>query len=341
MKRPEKFTEMAAFAQAFGGRPEQRVSSPLARPPLQQASSGSRPLGRPSGSGPKLRAPSSSAASWTPAPGQPLRRSTSPKPAQPWNTDDDLDDEEEEWDAGAARRRPAPPAPEEGGRISSVLVSIILVSVALLAAYSLQSHSRRHYIPGTVSDATVSNVSFDAGWPLTYAHVNAQQAPLADVDPVPAIHYISPVSLAIDVLFLAVPFWLLLEAVWQFWVFVLARLGPRRLTPRLITLGLTTLVAALWMVAALGVGIFFGFNGGQLSGFPIYLLPVLVPAIPGFGLAGGISIVLGVPPTLWHLDFGVFLLVMAMPLALLTICLYAIFGLIGRALRSASNGPAQ
>src|ERR1051326_1035849 len=148
MKRPEKFSEMAAFEQAFGGRPGQRPSSPLSRPAAQQASSGSRPLGGPVGSSPKLRAPSSPMATWRPSSGQPLRRSTSPKPAQRWDADDDVDDEEDEWEASAARRRQTPPAPEEKSRLASVLVSVILVSVALLAAYSLQSHSRRHYIPG-------------------------------------------------------------------------------------------------------------------------------------------------------------------------------------------------
>jgi hypothetical protein len=173
---------------------------------------------------------------------------------------------------------------------------------------------------------------------LTYAHVQAQQAPLADVDPTPALHYMSLPVLAIDMLFVAVPIWLLLEAVWQFWAFVLARFGPRNLLPRFLALGATTLLAALWIGGALAAGVFAGFNGGQM---PIYLLPVVAPVAPGFGLAAGISTLLGVPPILWRLDFGAFLLVLALPLALLTICLYLFFCLIGRGVRSAANRQVE
>jgi hypothetical protein len=157
----------------------------------------------------------------------------------------------------------------------------------------------------------------------------------------PAFHYITPTLLAVDVLLLAVPLWLLLEAVWLFWVFVLERLGPRRLLPRLVVIGLAALPATLLMLGGLGAGIFLGFSGGALSAMPKYLLPLLIPAAPGFGLAAGVSVVLEVPPALWRLDFGVFLLTLAVPLALLTICLYAIFCLIGRGVRSLILRPTE
>lgn len=340
MKKNEKLPEVAAFEQAFD-RSAQRVSSPLSRSQIQQASLSTRSSGRTSGSSPKVRVSGAMAASaWPPSPGQPIRRgSTDPKRAQRWDEEDEdyLEDEEEEWAERASRKHAAPP-PAGRSRTSVVLVGIVLFSVALLAAYSMQSHSRRQYVPGTVSGATVSNISYNAGWPLPYAHVQAQQAPVTDVNPTPALHYTSLPLLAVDVLLLAVPFWLLLEAVWQFWDFVLARYGPRRLLPRIVALGLTGLLATLWMVGALAVGVFLGFNAGQV---PLYFLPVLAPAVPGFGLAAGISVVLSVPPVLWPLDFGAFLLAFAMPLALLTICLYLVFCLIGRGVRSRFSEPEE
>jgi hypothetical protein len=222
-----------------------------------------------------------------------------------------------------------------------VLGHLALIVVALIAAYSLQSHSRRQYVPGTVNGATVSNISYNAGWPLAYAHVNEQQVPLSEVNPTPAFHFISLPLLAVDVLLLAAPLWLLLEAVWTLWVFVLERFGPRRLWTRLIALAFTALPATLWMAGALAAGIFLGFNDGNVSTYPKYLLPVLVPAAPGFGLAAAASLVLGVPASLWRLDFGVFLLTLAMPLALLTILLYLVFSLIGRGARKLFQGQPE
>jgi hypothetical protein len=333
MKKQEKLPEVAAFEQAFGSS-ARRASAPLSQSQWLPTPSASavRAMGRPSGSSPKLRAPGSPAAAWKSSPGQPLRRGTGSNRAQRWDDEDDL--EEDEWEARASRKRPAAPN-DQPGRASQVLVRLVLIGVALLAAYSLQSHSRRQYIPGTVSGATVSNISYTAGWPLAYAHINAQQVPLSSVTPTPAFHFINPVLLIIDVLLLAVPFWLILEAVWLLWVFILERFGPQRLGPRLVAIGFTALPATLWMVGALVAGIFVGFNGGQM---PFYLLPVLLPAIPGFGLAAATSVVLGVPPVLWPLDFGVFLLALALPLAVLTICLYALFCFIGRKARGMSQG---
>jgi hypothetical protein len=254
---------------------------------------------------------------------------------------DYLDDEDdEEWKPWSAHKHSAPP-PSVRDRFSGVLARLALMAVALLAAYSLQSHSRRHYIPGTITNGTVSNISYDAGWPLTYAHVQAKQTPLSDVEPKPASHYISQPLLVVDVLALAIPFWLVLESVWLFWVFVLERFGPRRLLRRLIAVGFAGAPAALWVLGALAAGTFLGFNGGQLSALPTYLLPVLAPAAPGFGLAAGLSIVLQVPPALWPLDFGVFLLTLGLPLTVLTMCLYMIFCLFGRALGSMFRGNEE
>jgi hypothetical protein len=249
------------------------------------------------------------------------------------------DEDEEEWRPWAASRRSVPPSARRD-RFSEMLAHVALLIVALIAAYSLQTHSRRHYIPGTINGTTISNISYDAGWPLAYAHVNAQQAPLSDVNPMPAFHYINPAFLALDALLLTLPFWLLLEAVWLFWVFILERFGPRRLLRRLVAIGFTALPAALWILGALAAGIFLGFNDGQISALPKYLLPVLAPAAPGFGLAAAVSLVLEVPPALWRFDFGVFLLALALPLALLTICLYLFFCLIGRGLRKLFRGSA-
>jgi hypothetical protein len=336
MKKREKPPEVEAFERAFDAS-GQRATSSFSRSQMQPSSSAARALGRTSGSNPALRASASlAAASWSPAPGQPPGRGTGPKPPQRLGVNDGgyEEDEDEEWQPWAAsRKRPALPPPRRDG-FSSALARVALMLVALIAAYSLQSHSRHHYIPGTIKDATVSNISYDAGWPLAYAHVNAQQAPLSDVDPTPAFHYINPTFLAVDVLALAVPFWLLLEAAWLFWVFILERFGPRRLLRRLVAVGLTALPATLWMLGGLAAGVFLGFSGGAISALPKYLLPLLVPAAPGFGLAAGVSLVLGVPPALWRLDFGVFLLTLAVPLALLTICLYTLFCLIGRGMRS-------
>jgi hypothetical protein len=343
MKKHEKLPEVEAFEQAFG-RPALGVSSPLSRSQMRLSPAAAQAMGQASGAQPGLRRSAALSASWSPAPGQPPRPGTGARRAQGWEVNErgyeEEDDDDEEWEPWAARKRQTPP-PAARDRLSSVLARVALVIVALIAAYSLQSHSRRHYVPGTINGATVSNISYDAGWPLAYAHVNAQQAPVSDVNPTPAFHYISPALLAVDVLLLAVPFWLLLEAVWLFWVFILERFGPRRLLRRLFAVGFTALPAALWIVGALAAGIFLGFNNGDVSALPKYLLPVLVPAAPGFGLAAATSLVLGVPPALWRLDFGVFLLTLALPLALSTICLYLIFCLIGRGVHHMFESQAE
>lgn len=334
MKKNEKIPELEAFARAFD-QPARGASSAVSRSHTL-SSSAARVPGQTLSSQPRLRLPVSPAASWSPAPGQPLRPNTGPKRAQSWGTpgrDEGEDEADEVWEPWSAHKRAAPP-PAPRDRFSSGLARLALLIVALIAAYSLQSHSRRHYVPGTISGATVSNISYDAGWPLTYAHVQARQAPLSDVDPTPAFHYINPALLAADVLALAVPLWLLLEAVWLFWVFVLERFGPRRLLRRLVAIGFTTLPAALWMAGALAAGIFLGFNDGQLAALPRYLLPVLAPAAPGFGLAAAVSLLLEVPPVLWQHDFGVFLLTLALPLAVLIMFLYMFFCLVGRAARA-------
>ncbi len=341
MKKQEKLPELEAFAQAFD-RSGRGASSSLPRPNTRLS-----PLATQtqlSGSQPRLRLPTGPVSAWSPAPGQPLRPGTGPRRAQGGGMKargyQEEEDDEDEWRPWSASKRATPP-PAARDRFSSVLARVVLVIVALVAAFSLQSHSRRNYIPGTISGTTVSNVSYDAGWPLIYAHVRAQQAPLSDVDPMPAFRYISPAFLAADVLALAVPFWLLLEAVWLLWVFILERFGPRRLFRRLVAVGFTALPATLWMAGALAAGIFLGLNDGHLSLLPRYLLPVLAPAAPGFGLAAAASLVLEVPPVLWRLDFGIFLLTLALPLAVLMIFLYMIFCLIGRMLRAMFKGQAE
>ncbi|HLW00190.1 MAG TPA: hypothetical protein VKT82_16095 [Ktedonobacterales bacterium] len=341
-RKNEKLPEVEAFEQAFD-RPASRASSSFSRSQIQPAPAAAArtAAGQVSGASAKLRAYASSSSSWSPSPGQPPRRSGIPgQGLSPRRYQDDEDDEDE-WEPWSARNRAAPPPPARNDGFSSVLGRLALIIVALIAAYSLQSHSRRQYVPGTIDGATVSNISYNAGWPLAYAHVNAQQVPLSQVDPTPAFHYISLPLLAADVVLLAVPLWLLLEAVWVLWVFVLERFGPRRLWTRLIALGFTALPATLWMAGALAAGIFLGFNDGSFSAFPKYLLPVLIPAAPGFGLAAAISLVLGVPASLWRLDFGVFLLTLALPLALLTIVLYWVFCLIGRGVRKVFRGEPE
>lgn len=339
-RKNEKLPEVEAFEQAFD-RPPSRASSSFSRSQIQPAPAAARAAGQVSGASAKLRAYASPSSSWSPSPGQPPRRSTAGQGLSARRYQDKEDEDEEEWKPWSARNRAAPPPPAWHDGFSSVLGRLALIIVALVAAYSLQSHSRRQYVPGTIKGTTVSNISYTAGWPLAYAHINAQQVSLSEVNPTPAFHFISLPLLAVDVLLLAVPLWLFLEAVWMLWVFVLGRFGPRRLWTRLIALGFTALPATLWMAGALAAGIFLGFNGGDFSTFPKYLLPVLIPAAPGYGLAAAISLALSVPPALWRLDFGVFLLTLAMPLALLTIVLYWVFCLIGRGVRNLSGGQPE
>jgi hypothetical protein len=251
-----------------------------------------------------------------------------------------MDDEEAEL--RPPRRNISPrsaPARAASDRVSALLVAIVLAVLALFAAYSMQSHSQRHLVTGVVTGAQVSGISYDAGWPLTYAHVDVQQpVSLSDVEPSPASHYIQPVPFFIDIVLLSVPIWLLLEAVWCFWTMILERIGTRRPLRRFFAIGFTLLPAALWMLAALAAGTFAGFLSASNTAWPVYLWPALAPAVPGFGLTALVSVVLSIPATAWPQDFGVFLLLVAIPLALLTACLYALFGLIGRRLRNLARG---
>src|SRR5262249_6803285 len=130
--------------------------------------------------------------------------------------------------------------------------------VALYAAYSLQSHSQRNYSIGSVNDkskpVTISSVSYDAGWPLKYAHMELQQVPVAAADPTPGRHDIQPGALLVDVLMVGVPFWLLLEAVWLFWSVILRNFGPKRPRGRFFAVGFTMLPGALWLIGGLALG---------------------------------------------------------------------------------------
>src|SRR5262249_28998778 len=123
--------------------------------------------------------------------------------------------------------------------VSAWLVRVVLFLLACVAAYSLQSHSQRHLVPGTVANQQVSQTSYDAGWPLTYAHVEvgAEGVPLGDVQPTPASRYISPALLALDVLVLALPLWALLECLRALWATILGLLGPRTPRRRVLALG--------------------------------------------------------------------------------------------------------
>jgi hypothetical protein len=329
MKKREKLPEVEEFERTFDRLAQSNPSSNL-RSSGQPSPLPSRSLGKTPVPSQALRASAASSGLWSASPGQPVRRATGPGRVQTWQPDDQDDGVEKDHQG---QGKTSPPRSAARNRSATILARLALIIVALLAAYSLQSHSRHQYFPGTINGATVSNISYDAGWPLVYAHVEAQQAPLSDVDPTPAFHYISPAKLALDVLLLAVPFWVLLEAVWLFWVFILERFGPRRFVRRFFAVGFTLLAAALWLLGAIGLGVFIGFSGGQLSALPQFAVLALLPAVPGFGLASATSVLLGISPNLWHLDFGVFLLVLALPLALLTACLYVIFCLLGRGLR--------
>ncbi len=360
MKKRDKLPEVVAFEQAFdqpgqnGARPGQPsktnsgrlnpgqtpagstfgVSSGLWNPRQPPAPLTSRTSGRLPTPSQRLRqSPSSSI--WAP-PGQPNGRGSGAGRGQDW----EMDDEEEEMPP--PRRNPSSrsASPRAAGeRLSGLLVAAVLAVLALFAAYSMQSHSQRNLNPGFVSGSMVSGICYGGGWPLTYAHVDVQQpVPLSDVEPSPASHYIQPVPFFIDIVLLSVPIWLLLEAVWCFWTMILERIGTRRPLRRFFAIGFTLLPAALWMLAALAAGTFAGFLSASNTAWPVYLWPALAPAVPGFGLTALVSVVLSIPATAWPQDFGVFLLLVAIPLALLTACLYALFGLIGRRLRNLARG---
>jgi hypothetical protein len=383
MKKGEKPPEMEAFERAFGrgaqGTPNagagrdtsaswqqpnqstprrqptppggiKRQSTPPTgmRPPGPPSSfatraSGQAPLSRPVGTSTSLRSPAASQ-----SPGHVANAA--------WDRDSELEDEdfadEEEAGGPAPRGRSAArPAPVARDRFSMALVRVVLALAALVAAYSLQSHSQKNYAvtaqqsfsaPGTA--VGISSLSYDAGWPLTYAHVALQQPPLSNLSPTPTLHDIQPAKLLVDVLLLAVPLWLLLEAVWLFWAIVLSRFGPRKPLRRFIAVGFTGLPATLWILGGLAAGGYLSATSapGKLapSAWPKVVWLALAPAIPGFNLASAVSSVLSIPPNLWWQDFGIFLLVMGLPIALLTACLYVFFCLIGRSLRRSGGRRA-
>lgn len=274
-----------------------------------------------------------------------------------WNQDDERDDSEgvvpfrQEYARAEAAAAPDP--------ILIGLVRVVLFLVACVAAYSLQSHSQRHYVPGTASDGQVTQLSYDAGWPLTYAHVavGAASVPLTNVEPTPAFHYVSPALLGVDVLLLALPLWVMLECLWALWAAILKRYGPRTLRRRLMALGFAALPALLWVGAGLVAGLIIAY--GQidpgslprfvstaleplLPGFMLTIvaavlsklvLPLLVPLLPGFGLAIAAAAVLSIPPTHWQLDIGLYLLGLFFPLLLLTALFYVYGCLFGRGFR--------
>jgi hypothetical protein len=265
---------------------------------------------------------------------------------QGWGLEGDeagyLDEEDEEFEEEAARSAPraARPVSASPDRFSSLLVRVVLVLVALYAAYSLQSHSQRQYALGPISDGVISTVSYNAGWPLTYAQVDVQQVPLTNTNPTPSLHSIQPLMLLVDVLVLGLPLWLLLEATWLSWSLMLRRFGPQRFVRRLFALGFTGLLATLWLIGALALGGYLSLvkkPEGTPSTWPLYAWPALAPAIPGFNLASAVSSVLAIPANLWPQDVGIFLLVMGLPILLLTAVLYIFFCLIGRGLRRMSG----
>src|SRR5579859_1065601 len=196
MKKREKPPEVAAFEQAFDG-DASGASSPFSRSQVQPSPFASRLPGQTPGSYPGARAPGSSSGLWSSAPGQSVGRIPGSGRAPGWGEDDEVNLEDEgyyaeddapEEAARAERKRLTPPPRAGTDRFSTILVRAALVIVALLAAYSLESHSHRHYFPGVIKGATVNNISYDAGWPLTYALVNEQQVALSAVDPTPAFH---------------------------------------------------------------------------------------------------------------------------------------------------------
>ncbi|HEU5199081.1 MAG TPA: hypothetical protein VFU32_05565 [Ktedonobacterales bacterium] len=381
MKKGEKPPEMEAFERAFGrgaqGMPNagvgrdtnaswqqpnpstprrqptppggiNRQSTPPAgmRPPGASSSfptrvAGPSSLSRPLGTAPSLRSP---AASHTPG------RVASAA----WDRDSELEEEEDDFadeeEAGGPAPRGRRAAPVVRDRFSTALVRLVLALAALVAAYSLQSHSQKNYAytaqqsfsaPGTA--VGISALSYDAGWPLTYANVELQNPPLSNLSPTPTLHDIQPAKLLVDVLLLAVPLWIVLEAVWLFWSIVLSRFGPRKPLRRFIAVGFTGLPATLWVLGGLAVGGYLSATSAPTvapSTWPKVVWLALAPAIPGFNLASAVSSLLSIPPNLWWQDFGIFLLVMGLPIALLTACLYVFFCLIGRGLHRSGGQRA-
>lgn len=301
------------------------TSGPLRDPggPGSQASSGfpASPAGR--AASPSRRLPKDTASQRALRPGNPGE----------WSEDAEPDDREgvvtfrQEFARAEAAAAPDP--------LMITLVRVALFLVACVAAYSLQSHSQRHYVPGTVSNGQVSQISYDAGWPLTYAHVaiGAASVPLADVEPTPAFRLINQPLLVVDVVLLALPLWVLLECLWALWTAILKRYGPRTMGRRVIALGLATLPALLWVVAGLGLGLIIVYGQIDPAALPKVVLPVLAPMLPGFGLAAGAAAVLSISPTLWRLDIGLYLLSLFFPLVLLTALFYVYGCLIGRGFR--------
>lgn len=384
MKKGEKPPEMEAFERAFG-RDGQGVSNAGAGrdanaswPSANQSALKRQPT-PPSGikrqatppSGMRTQGPSSSfpthasGQAFPSAPSRPLGTSTALRSSQsfgraagaPGGWDEEMEEDEADLSAEieaekALQRgqRGSRHAPVVRDGFSAFLVRVVLVLVALYGAYSLQSHSQRHYtyVPQQSASAPgsavgITSLSYDAGWPLTYAHMDLQQVPLSNLNPMPTLHDIQPTALLVDVLFLAVPLWLLLEAVWLFWGIVLSHFGPRTSARRFIAVGFTGLPATLWLVGALALGGYLSLTSkpaGVPSTWPKVVWLALAPAIPGFNLASAVSSVLAIPPNLWQMDFGIFLLVMALPIALLTACLYAFFCLIGRGLRRSGGRRA-
>lgn len=366
MKKGEKPPEMEAFERAFGrdgqgvsnagaGRDANALWPSASQPAIKRQATPPTGMGI---QGPSSSFPTRASGQVFPsAPGRPLGTSTALRSSQSFNRRDsaegwDEEVEEDEMDLSAEieaqkasqrGQRASRSAPMVRDRFSAILVRVVLALAALYGAYSLQSHSQRQYVytpqqsasdPGTA--VGISSLSYDAGWPLIYAHVALQQLPLSNLNPTPTRHDIQPAALLVDILFLAVPLWLLLEAVWQFWAVILNRFGPRAPVRRFIAVGFTGLPATLWIVGALALGGYLSIiikPKGTPATWPKVAWLALAPAIPGFNLASAVSSVLAIPPNLWWQDFGVFLLVMALPIALLTACLYVFFCLIGRGLR--------
>jgi hypothetical protein len=96
---------------------------------------------------------------------------------------------------------------------------------------------------------------------------------------------------------------------------------------------LAALPALLWVVAGLGVGLIIVFGQLDTSTLPKFVLPVLAPVLPGFGLAASAAAVLSIPLDLWRLDVGLYLLLVLLPLLVLTGVFYVSACLFGRGVR--------
>ncbi len=273
------------------------------------------------------------------APSRRLPRDTSSQRALRPGSPGEWDDEAGEGDPEGVvtfrqefARAEAAAAPDP---VAIGLVRVVLFLVACVAAYSLQSHSQRQYVPGVVANGQVSQISYDAGWPLTYAHVavGAASVPLADVEPTPAFRFVNPALLAVDVVLLALPLWVLLECLWALWAAILKRYGPRAALRRAVALGVAALPALLWVVAGLGLGLIIVYGQIDPATLPKVVLSLLVPVLPGLGLAAGAAAALSIPPNLWRLDIGLYLLSLFFSLLLLTAFFYVYACLIGRGFR--------